>query len=58
MNVVARVFQLRNFLSQQLHSADRIAENDGLVDLQFFEQCIQALHFALLFQESVVLGDT
>lgn len=34
VDVQARVAELRDLLRQQLHTAHRVAENDGLVDLQ------------------------
>lgn len=34
MDVEAGVAQLRDLLGQQLHAVDRVAEDDGLVDLQ------------------------
>ena len=34
MDVEAGVAQLRDFLGQQLHAVHRVAEDDGLVDLE------------------------
>jgi len=34
MDVEARVAQLRDLLGQQLHAIHRVAEDDGLVDLE------------------------
>lgn len=34
VNVKARIAQLGNFLCQQLHAIDRVAKDDGLIDLQ------------------------
>lgn len=58
MRVEAGISKLGYFLCKQLHSVCRVAENDGLIDLEFREQGIEAVNFLFLFYETVVLGDT
>ena len=35
-----------------------ITEDDGLIDLQFSEQCVEAMHFLFLLNVSVELADS
>ena len=55
MRVEARIAKLCNLFCEKLNSIGRIAEYDGLVDLQFREKRVQAMDFLLLFHECVVL---
>jgi hypothetical protein len=57
VNVVARVANLGDLLSQQLHALSRIAENDGLIDLKLAEQSVQAVNLLLLVNKSVELSN-
>mmetsp|Transcript_25134 Transcript_25134/g.68296 ORF Transcript_25134/g.68296 Transcript_25134/m.68296 type:complete len:228 (-) Transcript_25134:333-1016(-) len=58
MDVEAGVAQLRNFLGQQLHAVDRVAKDNGLVDAQLGEECVEAVDFLLLLHKCIVLRDT
>jgi len=58
VDVEARIAELSNFLGKQFDSIHRVAENDGLVDLQLGEKCVQAMDLLSLFNERIVLGDT
>lgn len=58
VNEEARVTQLINLLSEQLYSLSRVAEDDGLTDIELGEQGVQAVELLSLFQISVVLGET
>ena len=40
----ARVTELCDLFGQQLHSLHRIAEDDALVNLEFGEQSVEAVH--------------
>lgn len=56
MRVEAGVPQLSDFLSQQFDAVRRIAEDNGLVYLQFREESVEAVHFLLFLYETVVLS--
>lgn len=58
VTVEARVAQFGDLLGEQLDTVGRVAEDDGLVDLEFAEQSVQAVDLLLFFHESIVLGDT
>lgn len=58
MNVVARVTDFRDFLSEKLNTLSRVTEDDRLVDLKFSEQRIQTVDLLLLLNKGIVLGDT
>lgn len=58
VRVETGIAQFRNLLGQKFHSIGRVAENDGLVDLQFGEQRIQTVNLLLLLDEGIVLRDT
>lgn len=58
VNVEARISKFGDFPSEQLYASDAVTENDGLVDLKFAEEGVQAVHLLLFFDEGVVLGDT
>ena len=58
MRVEAGVAKLGDLLGQQLDTVGGVAEDDGLVDLKFGEEGVQAVDLLLLFNEGVVLGDT
>ena len=51
------VAELRDFLRKELDSVSGIAKDDGLVDLQFREESIEAVDLLLFFHKRVVLGD-
>ena len=58
VRVKAGVSKFGNFLRKQLHSVCGVAEDDGLIDLKFGKECIEAVYFLFLFDEAVVLGYT
>lgn len=45
----ARVAQLVNLLSKQLHPLGSVAEDDSLTNVQLREQGVQAMEFLSLF---------
>ena len=45
----ARVAQLRDLLRQELNSLRRVAENDGLINVELGEESVQAVQFLTLF---------
>ena len=57
MNVEAGVTQLRDLLGQELDTIDRVAEYDGLIDLQLGEEGVEAVDFLSLFDVGIKLGD-
>ena len=58
VDVVARISKLGDLLCQQFDAVDRVAENDALVDFQFREQCVQAVHLLSLLNVRIKLCDT
>ena len=58
VDVVARIAELSDLLRQQFDAVDRVAENDTLVDFQFREQCVQAVHLLSLLNVRIKLCDT
>ena len=58
VGIEARVSEFSDLLGQKLNSIGRIAEDDGLIDLEFREKGVQAVNFLLLLHEAVVLCDT
>lgn len=58
VRVKTRVSELGDLLCKKLDSICGIAEDDGLVDLKFGEEGVEAMNFLLLFHETVVLGDS
>lgn len=58
VRVKAGVSKFGNFLRKQLHSVCGVAENDGLVDLEFGEESVKAVDFLFLFDKAVVLRYT
>lgn len=58
MNVVTGISQLGDFLGKKLHTIDRVAKNDTLVDLKLGEQGVQAVYLLPFFDVGIELGDT
>lgn len=58
MTVEARVAELGDLLGKKFDSVRGIAEDDGLVDLQFGEESVQAVDLLLLLDKGIVLSDT
>jgi len=50
--------QLRYSLGQKLDPADGVAEDDALVNVQFFEQCVKTLDFLSFFNKRIILSDS
>jgi len=55
VNVVACIAKVSNFLRQQFDSLSGVAEDDALVNVQFGEEGIQAMHLLSLLYECIVL---
>lgn len=55
VRVEAGVSKFGDLFRKQLHSICGVAEDDGLVDLEFGEESIEAVDFLFLFYEAVVL---
>lgn len=58
VNVVTGVADFGDLLRQQFHTLSRVAEDDGLVDLELAEQRVQTVNFLLLVNEGVELSDS
>mmetsp|Transcript_2510 Transcript_2510/g.4648 ORF Transcript_2510/g.4648 Transcript_2510/m.4648 type:complete len:205 (-) Transcript_2510:386-1000(-) len=58
MYVEAGVSKLRDFLGEELNAIDRVAEDDGLVNLQLGEEGVEAVDLLAFFDVGVELGDT
>ena len=58
MRIETGVSKFGDFLRKQLHTICGVAENDGLVDLQFGKESVQAVNFLFFFDEAVVLRNT
>ena len=58
MTVKAGIAKLGDLLGQKLDTVGRVAENDGLVDLELGEQGVEAVDLLLLLDEGIVLGNT
>lgn len=58
VRVEARVAKFGNLLGEKLNTGGRVAEDDGLVDVEAGEEGVQAVDLLLLFNKGVVLGDT
>ena len=53
-----RVPELSDFFSKQLHSLDRVAEYDTLVDLELGEECIETVNLLSFLHVCIVLCDS
>lgn len=58
MNIKAAVTQLSDFFRKQLDTIHTVTENDTLIYVQLCEKSIEAMHFLLLLNESIILSDT
>lgn len=58
MTVETRIAEFGDFLGQELDAVGRIAEDDGLVDLEFRKEGVQAVYLLLLLNEGIILRDT
>jgi len=58
VGVETRVSELGDLLCKKLDSVGGIAEDDGLIYLQFGEEGVEAMNFLLLFHKAVVLGNS
>ena len=58
VRVEAGVSKFGNLLRKQLYSVCGVAENDGLVDLEFGEESIETVYLLFLFYEAIVLRYT
>lgn len=58
MRVETGVAEFSNLLSKQLDTVRGVTEDDGLIDLELVEECVQAVDLLLLFDKSIVLRDT
>lgn len=57
MYIEAGVSQLCDLLGQELDAVDRVAEDDGLINLQLGEESVEAVDFLSLLDVGVKLGD-
>lgn len=58
VTVEARVAQFCNLLGKKLDAVRRVAENDGLINLELGEERIQAVHLLLFLNKGIVLSNT
>ena len=58
VTVETGVAELRDLFGEELHAVCRVAEDDGLVNLELGEKGVQAVDLLLLIDEGVVLGNT
>lgn len=58
VNKEARIAQLSNLFGQELHSLDRVAKYDTLVDLELGKECVETVDFLSLLHVGVVLCHT
>ena len=58
VGVEARVIEFSDFLSKKLNAIRRIAEDDGLIDLESREERVKAMNLLLFVDIAVVLCDT
>ena len=58
MGVETGVSKFGDFLRKQLHTVCGVAENDGLVDLQFGEESVETVNLLFFFDKAVVLRNT
>lgn len=56
VRVEARVAQVCDLFREQFDAVRRVAEDDGLVDLEFGEERVEAVDFLTLFHIGVVLS--
>lgn len=52
------VAEFGDFLREQLHSRGAVAEDDGLIDLEFAEEGVETMDLLLFFHKRIVLCDT
>ena len=57
VGVEARVVEFSDFLSKKLNAIRRIAEDDGLIDLESGKERVKAMNFLLLVDIAIVLCD-
>jgi len=55
--VVATESELRDLPRKKLNSVCGVAKNDGLVDLEAFEESVEAVDFLFLINIGVILGE-
>ena len=58
VGVEARVIEFGDLLSKKLNAIRRIAEDDGLIDLESREERVKAMNLLLLVDIAVILCDT
>lgn len=58
VTVEARVAKFGDFLGKQFNTVGGVAEDDGLVNLEFGEERVQTVNLLLLLDKGVVLRDT
>ena len=57
VNVEAGVPQLSDLLGKEFYSLNGVAEDDALIDLQFGEESVEAVHLLFLLHIGVELCD-
>ena len=58
VRVEAGIAELGNLLCEKLNASGRVAEDDGLVDLQTGEERVQTVDLLLLLDKGIVLSNT
>lgn len=58
MDIIAWVSNLGNFLGKKFDSLSWVAEDDGLIDLEFAEKCVQTMNLLLFLYVSVILSNS
>lgn len=58
MRIEARVSQLSDLLSQQLHTVRGVTEDNRLVDLKFGEESVETVDLLFFLDKSVILRDS
>jgi hypothetical protein len=56
VNEETGIAELRDLLGQEFHSLCRVAENNGLVYLQFREKGVETMQFFFFLQVGIELG--
>lgn len=58
MDIEARVAELGDFLGEEDDTVDGVAEDHGLIDLEFTEEGVKAVDLLSFLYECIVLGHT
>lgn len=58
VNVITRVTEFSDLLSQQFNALSRVTEYYRLIDLKLGEEGVQTMHFLLFLHVGIILCDT